>query len=152
MIITVIMSYTNVTMKTNGIYSLNELGALTETPLRTIRYYIQQGLVDRPDGSTRSARYAQRHIEQLLEIRKWQKAGLSLERIRDLLVAPEGDGQPVPPTPKRPGDVSVRSHISIHPGVELVVDPGEAQMTPEEVRDLARKVIGLLARNEENEQ
>ena len=29
-------------------YSIDELAALAELPRRTVRYYIQQGLVDRP--------------------------------------------------------------------------------------------------------
>ena len=73
-------------------YSLQELAALVELPERTVRYYIQLGLVDRPEGETRAARYGERHLEQLLEIRKWQRAGLSLERIfRELPAVPLRD-------------------------------------------------------------
>ena len=50
-------------------YSLQELATLVELPERTVRYYIQLGLVDRPEGETRAARYGERHLEQLLEIR-----------------------------------------------------------------------------------
>jgi hypothetical protein len=62
-------------------------------------YYIQLGLVDRPDGETRAARYGPRHVEQLLQVRKWSDAGVSLERIRELL---SGEAPPVPPRPRRP--------------------------------------------------
>ena len=65
--------------------SLDELAALVDLPKRTVRYYIQLGLVDRPDGETRAARYGTRHVEQLLQVRKWSDAGVSLERIRELL-------------------------------------------------------------------
>ena len=38
-------------------HTLDDLSALTELSLRTIRYYIQQGLMDRPIGEKRAAYY-----------------------------------------------------------------------------------------------
>jgi DNA-binding transcriptional MerR regulator len=70
-------------------YSIDELAALAELPRRTVRYYIQQGLVDRPIGEKRAAYYTATHLEQLLTIRKWQHAGLSLDRIREILAGPD---------------------------------------------------------------
>jgi len=125
-------------------FSLDELCTLTDLPRRTVRYYIQQGLVDRPKGAKRGAYYTRVHLEQLLTIRKWQRAGLNLERIRELLSEPEG-GAPLPPVrQRRPGDVSVRSHILLRPGVELVIDPGEAGLTPEVMRRLAGDIAAHL--------
>jgi DNA-binding transcriptional MerR regulator len=139
----------NGVMKHDDTFSIDQLSSLTETPRRTVRYYIQQGLVDRPEGSKRGSFYTTRHLEQLLEIRKWQRAGLSLERIRDLLVVPDDGELLVPPLRRRPGDVAVRSHVLIRPGVELVIDPDEAEMTPEQVRALVRKASDLLKGEEE---
>ena len=58
-------------------FSLDEIAALAELPRRTVRYYIQTGLVDRPQGIGKGAFYTQQHVEQLLLVRKWQLAGLS---------------------------------------------------------------------------
>ena len=66
-------------------YPLSELCVLVDLPPRTVRYYVQLGLVDRPQGETRAARYGARHLEQLLTIKKWTAAGIALERIRALL-------------------------------------------------------------------
>ena len=75
-------------------YPLADLCVLADLPPRTVRYYVQIGLVDRPQGETRAARYGSKHLEQLLLIKKWTAAGVSLERIRELLHS----GQPpVPP-------------------------------------------------------
>ena len=105
---------------------------------RTVRYYIQQGLVDRPIGETRAAYYTDQHLEQLLTVRKWTEAGLSLERIRELLQGQDADLPP--PRPRQPGAVEVKSHSLIADGVELVVEPGRAGLSPEEVRTLFKKV------------
>jgi DNA-binding transcriptional MerR regulator len=85
-------------------YGFEELCALVELPSRTVRYYIQLGLVDRPDGLNRGARYSTQHIEQLLSVKKWQAAGLSLERIRELL---HGNASETPLPRKAPGTVEV---------------------------------------------
>ena len=60
-------------------YTLDDLCTLAELPKRTVRYYIQLGLVDRPIGETRAAHYTSHHLEQLLQTRKWSEAGVSLD-------------------------------------------------------------------------
>jgi len=124
-------------------YSLDDLASLVDLPKRTIRYYIQQGLVDRPEGAKRGAHYLRHHLEQLLEIRKWQKAGLSLERIAELLIEP--DGESLPPVPRRkPGEVQVWSHLFIGEGLELLIDPKQSNLDPKQIRELSRGVMALM--------
>jgi DNA-binding transcriptional MerR regulator len=123
-------------------YSIDELAALVELPRRTVRYYIQQGLVDRPIGEKRAAYYTASHLEQLLTIRKWQQAGLSLDRIREILAGP--DASILPPTrPRGPGTVEVWSHLVIADGLEVTLEPGRAGMSPEDVRAFFRGVTAL---------
>lgn len=125
----------------NPSYPLSELCALVDMAARTVRYYIQQGLVDRPVGETRAAKYSQRHVEQLLLIKKWTSAGLSLERVRELLAG--GEAQ-VPVRGRRPGSIEVVSHLCVADGVELLIEPGRAGLTPEQVRQLAQGVMALF--------
>ena len=123
-------------------HSLEDLARLTDLSVRTIRYYIQEGLVGRPLGEKRTAYYTARHLEQLLTIRKWQSAGLSLERIRELLSEPEQGILP-PPRPRGPGTVEVWSHVVIADGLEITLEPGRAGLSAEQVRAFARGVMGL---------
>ena len=44
--------------------SIEQLATLVGLPTRTVRYYIQQGLVSRPLGAKRGAFYERRHVEQ----------------------------------------------------------------------------------------
>jgi DNA-binding transcriptional MerR regulator len=123
-------------------HALEDLARLTEIPVRTIRYYIQEGLVARPLGEKRNAFYTARHLDQLLTIRKWQQAGLSLERIRELLAEPQGGILP-PPRPRGPGTVEVWSHVVIADGLEITLEPGRAGLSATQVRAFARGALAL---------
>ena len=123
-------------------YPLADLCALADIAPRTVRYYIQVGLVDKPSGSTRAAVYGPRHLEQLLLIKKWTAAGVSLERIRELL---QGADAPVPPRPIVAGAVEVRSHLTVADGVEVVIEPGRAGMSPGQIRRFTRAVMTAYA-------
>jgi DNA-binding transcriptional MerR regulator len=120
--------------------SLVVLCVLVDLPRRTVRYYIQLGLVDRPQGETRAARYTQTHVDQLLMVKKWTLAGLSLDRIREMKDA--GPEPALPPIPtRRPGSVEVWTHLMVDEGVELTIEPKRADLTPEQVRRLLRRVL-----------
>lgn len=120
-------------------FSITDLCALTDLSTRTVRFYIQQGLVARPQGEKKGAKYSKSHLDQLLSIKKWQAAGLSLERIKELMAEP--DLGAVPLKPKWPGMVEVWSHMHIADGVELHVEPGRAGLSPEELREFLKVVM-----------
>jgi DNA-binding transcriptional MerR regulator len=119
-------------------YPLADLCVLADMTPRNVRYYVQIGLVDRPEGETRAARYGAKHLEQLLLIKKWTAAGVSLERIRELL---QGEEAPIPARPAQPGSVEVCSHLKVADGIEVVIEPGRAGMTPEQVRQFVKGVM-----------
>lgn len=126
-------------------FSLEDLSGLTGLSARTIRFYIQEGVVDRPEGIRRGAWYTERHLEQLLMIRRWQAAGLSLDRIREL-VHRHADDVDVPPVRRRPGDIEVWSHVALAEGLELLIEPGRAGLSPEQLRRLAVECVQVADR------
>ncbi len=126
-------------------FALEELCVLVDMNKRKIRFYIQKGLVDRPEGTGKGAHYTHRHLEQLLAIRKWKEAGLSLERIQEIIGndiqgGDLGKATP-PPRPKKAGSIEVWSHLHIADGVELLIEPQRSGLTPEEVRALCREIL-----------
>jgi len=130
-------------------FTLDEIASLAELPRRTVRYYIQTGLIDRPQGVGKGAFYTQHHIEQLVLVRKWQLAGLSLDKIGDVLKQ-QASG-PLPPTPRRSGTVEVWSHLVVAEGVEVNLEPGRAGLSPEQVRAFFRGVTRLYQQVQESE-
>jgi len=72
---------------TEGGYSLNELSDLTGVSTRTVRYYIQQGLLPAAPRSGPGARYPEETLPRLRFIRTCQEDGLALAHIRERLEA-----------------------------------------------------------------
>lgn len=68
-------------------YSLNDLTKLTGVSQRTVRYYIQSGLLPAPAGSGPAARYSEVHLDRLRLIRRLQSGHLPLAEIRRRLEA-----------------------------------------------------------------
>lgn len=122
-------------------YSLDQLANAAATPLRTVRFYIQKGLLARPHGSTRAAWYDDEHLSTLLRIRSWTEAGLSLTRIAELLT-----GAAVSAPPRRaPGAIEVRTHVYLDAGLELVITPDSARLSPERLRALVQALLDTYA-------
>ena len=120
--------------------SIEQVATLVSLPTRTVRYYIQQGLVSRPLGAKRGAFYQRQHVEQLLLIRRWSDAGLSLDRIRELI---NGAPEDAPPRAAPPGTVEVWSRVTLADGLELHLEPGRAGLSPEQARALLRGLTDL---------
>jgi len=67
---------------------------------------------------------------------------VALERARELL---SGDTLPIPPRPRSPGSVEVCSHLTVADGIEVVIEPGRAGLSPEHVRRFVKGVMRVFA-------
>ncbi len=128
------------TSESEPTFGIDELCALTGVARRTVRFYTQKGLLDPPEGERRGAYYTRRHLEQLLLIRKWQAAGVSLERIGRLL---RGEAAGLPPAPEL-GTVEVWSRVILRPGLEAHLEPGRLGLTPEQARELIQRLMAAV--------
>ena len=122
------------------VFGIDELCALSGVARRTVRFYTQKGLLDPPDGERRGAHYTRRHLEQLLFIRKWQAAGVSLERIGRLL---QGEESGLPPPEPEPGTIEVWSRVTLRPGLEVHLEPARLGLAPEQVRELLQRLAAV---------
>ena len=131
-------------------------------PLRTVRYYVQEELIDAPLGLGRGSHFDDKHLDQLKRIRLLQDAGFDLKEIRER----GGDVEAilgglhignlqgfaklrtfVRGRKLRPGeldpDTAVR--IPMADGVELLVDPDREMPSPKDLVEIAlliRKIFG----------
>jgi DNA-binding transcriptional MerR regulator len=125
-------------------FTLEDLCSLTDLPKRTVRYYMQIGLVDRPEGETKGAYYLTRHLDQLVQVKRLAQAGVNLERIKEVL---DGAQAPVPARQPEPGDIAVKSHVHIAQGIELTIDPHRSGLTAEEIRKLVKSIVNVIGQS-----
>ena len=105
-------------------YAVGDLAERGGVSRRTVRYYVQEGLLPAPLGVGRGNHYGPQHLERLLEVRALQEAGRTLDEIRQAI----GTGPPRTPT-AAPATASTAAvvprtlwrHIRLAPGVELQV-------------------------------
>ena len=89
---------------TDKTFSLDELAAVADVPRRTVRYYIELGLLEGAEGETRAARYTPRHLETLLQIRRLTAEGIALSRIKQRIAAERAGDGAVEGTGERAGE------------------------------------------------
>ena len=123
-----------------GIEELAELGGVTR---RTVRYYVQRGLLPTPLGTGRGPHYTAAHLERLMHIRTLQETGVPLAEI---IVQLDGVPQPPVSAPEVPLARSTWMRFVLADGVELHVCTGAASFQPSQLARLveaAQQTLGL---------
>ena len=133
-----------------GRYNIDELADLGGVSRRTVRYYVQEGLLPAPLGVGRGRHYGQAHLDRLLEVKAQQEAGLSLDEIRSRRTPPPGGGKPRPVRPQ-PLPRSTWRRLELAPGVELHVAHDVKLPAPGRLEELVEWCRTHLSRNTEGE-
>jgi DNA-binding transcriptional MerR regulator len=75
-------------------YSIGELAQEAGVSRRTVRFYVQQGLLSAPSGLGRGAHYGREHLAVLQRIKQMQLQGAELGEIAEILGAEtRGEGR-----------------------------------------------------------
>ena len=118
-----------------ALYGVDELADLGGVTRRTVRYYIQEGLLPAPLGVGRGRHYGPEHLERLLRIKAMQERGLALSEVREAL---RGAGVvTVVPVPVTAVARSAWTRLELRPGVELLVSSEWRIPPPGRVLELA---------------
>ena len=121
-------------------YGIAELAALGGVSRRTVRYYVQRGLLPAPSGTGRGKHYGEEHLERLIQVRRWQEDGKSLAEIEagesetSTAVCAPAAGDPV-------AQLWVRCGLA--EGVELMVrsNAGVGPAKLDRIADAVRRVL-----------
>ena len=123
-------------------YTIDQLCALTDYSKRTVRYYVQEGLLEPPAGRGRGGFYFDSHLQRLREIRSMQDQGMKLEAIGRALALGEAPRlQPL-------AESFIRYQLA--PGVELQVKQDVLETENRKIRDLVRVARAVLEGGKEN--
>lgn len=154
------------------LFSIDELADRAEVSRRTVRFYVQRGLLPAPRGLGRGRHYDASHLHALMRIRAWQEEGVPLALIARRLQAgttePEsqvrGAGAGMHPgtaagvsgaaalaREESVGDaaVSVWTHVQLGDGVSLQLR--DRAVTDAQRRALAEAVARILDRRDSDE-
>lgn len=117
-------------------YAIGDLAELAGVSRRTVRYYVQEGLLPAPLGVGRGNHYGREHLDQLLKVKALQEKGHTLDEIRRVLggnAPAAGEAPPIGPAPER----AVYRRLQLAPGVELHVAGNVRLPSPAKLDELA---------------
>ncbi len=131
-------------MKTQT-YTIEQLCELTGFPRRTIRYYVQEGIVEPPSGRGRGGFYYDSQLMTLMRIKKLQNSGLKLADIRIILESENTSAKCVEATgPSR----ETVARYQLAEGVELLVTRSVEEAEQKRVEAVVRLARSILEQKE----
>lgn len=125
----------------NKKYTIEELGEMTGYTRRTIRYYVQEGLIDPPAGRGRGGFYYDSHVQQLLQIKSFQEKGIGITAMVSLMKKEAVE----PVLPSR--EVMIRYQIV--PGIEVNISREMEIKEPKKVLEIIR-IAKSIAKGDTN--
>ena len=108
-------------------FGIEELATLGGVSRRTVRYYVQEGLLPPPNGVGRGDHYGRAHLDQLLKVKALQEGGRTLDDIRRALNHRSRSADRAVPDVAL--ERSVWRRLTLAPGVELNV-AGNVRLPP----------------------
>jgi DNA-binding transcriptional MerR regulator len=132
-------------MSDDARYGIGDLAALGGVSRRTVRFYVQEGLLPPPLGVGRGDHYGPDHLERLLRVKALQETGRTLDEIRRVLdeparmllrarfqaAAPALASAPALETPR-----TLWRRLELAPGVELHVSTRLRLPSPSKLQEL----------------
>ena len=118
-------------------YGVGELADLGGVSRRTVRYYVQEGLLPAPHGVGRGDHYGREHLDRLLQLKSMQEAGRSIDELRQLLDGGTPAASRLAAAEARPLPREVWRRVTVAPGVELHVSDDVRLPSPARLQELA---------------
>jgi DNA-binding transcriptional MerR regulator len=120
-------------------YGVEELAERAGVSRRTVRYYVQRGLLPPPLGLGRGNHYTEAHLVTLVRVRELQEEGVPLEAIAARLQGAKAEPPAAPAGPLQ----STWTRVELAPDVELHVKG--RRLSEEQIRRLEaalKRVLG----------
>lgn len=121
--------------------NIGQLAELSGVSRRTIRFYVQNGLLQPPLGAGRGHYYTDEHLRDLLRIKTLKENNLSLEEVAGRL---HGQNDSDPAVYSLP---TTWVRLEICSGIELNIQGGMYPVTPARVRKLQKFIHQLFGTN-----
>jgi DNA-binding transcriptional MerR regulator len=116
-------------------YAIGDLADLGGVSRRTVRYYVQEGLLPAPLGVGRGNHYGPAHLDRLLKVRALQESGRTLDEIRQTVHQRSRGAEQ--PELVAPPERAIWRRITLGPGLELNVAGDVRLPSPGKLSELA---------------
>jgi DNA-binding transcriptional MerR regulator len=122
-------------------YNIETLAKMTGLTRRTIRYYVQRGLLAQPEGGGRGSYYTDQHLEAIEKIKMWSEQGVPLIHMKAML-----QGKEIPVHVDVSTGIRTESfeRCALRNGVELSFSPG--LLSSEELLEIKSCVEDVIRR------
>lgn len=130
--------------------SIGDLADRAGVSRRTIRFYVQRGLLPPPSGYGRGSGYDHSHLDRVGRILELQAAGHSLVAIVKILAGGGPEGAPQPLSKRRARvtmSAGLWTRVSLAEGIELHVDATEYNPSVEELLAIQASVRSILGQD-----
>ena len=125
-----------------GRYGIEELADRAGVSRRTVRYYVQRGLLPAPTGLGRGKHYTEAHLARLVQVRDLQEGGVGLAEIAAVL---SGQADRVRAAPAG-GAQSTWTKVALDDDVELFVRG--RRLDPVRLERLIAAVLEILGEDD----
>lgn len=117
------------------LYDIAELARLGAVTRRTVRYYVQRGLIPAPTGTGRGKHYTAEHLEALVRVRELQAAGVTLTEI-EAGDAPSAPAEHTPPEQEAWIRLHLGDDLELHLRRPRALDAATAHKLAQAIRSI----------------
>ena len=126
-------------------FNIETLAVLTGLSRRTIRYYVQRGLLAPPQGGGRGSYYTEKHLEELKRIQKWSDQGVPLVHMKAMQ---DGRTNPIQVDTQTGLQTIPFERCRLDDGIELTFRPG--RLSNQDLLKTQAFIKELLRRKSDN--
>ena len=130
-------------------YTIDDLTRMTGVTRRTVRFYVQRGLIPPPTGRGLGRHYGEEHLAGIQRVQNLKRTGKTLDDIGEAMLRPEWTTASQEHAAQRRGG----RILLAEEGIWLEVGPGVALPPPDALDSLAalcRRELGLPDRDPVN--
>lgn len=133
-----------VMLETPPVYNIETLAKKADVTIRTIHFYVQRGLLPRPEGGGRGHYYTDVHLERLKQIQKWREQGVPLEKMKEEFSGERNWSVATTATPASTEYTNTSHWTRINFGKDIEINFRRGALSPEDVNALRKYVLARL--------
>jgi DNA-binding transcriptional MerR regulator len=126
------------------VYNVETLAKKADVTIRTIHFYVQRGLLPRPEGGGRGHYYTEVHLERLKQIQQWRAQGVPLEKMKEHFSGETSWSVAAPATRSFAEDTKVSHWTRISVGADIEIGFKRGVLNQEDQEAIKKYVLSRV--------